>query len=74
MLLIRDCVETEAVMDSLPVPPKLEELRHRLRLIRIYVSRLHSPALDDLDSLLSVAESEVERALSEARRQQTGHG
>jgi len=66
--------KTEAAMDSLPIPNKLEELRHRLRLIRIYVSRLHSPALDDLDSLLSVAESEVERALSEARRQRASRG
>jgi hypothetical protein len=56
-------------MEHMPHPAKLEELRHRLRLIRIYIARLEAPVLDDLDSLLSVAESEVERALIDSRRQ-----
>ena len=59
-------------MEGLPAPKKLEDLRHRLRLIRIYIARLDAPALNDLDSLLSVAEAEVERALSDARRKQAG--
>jgi hypothetical protein len=61
--------EPETIMEHLPHPAKLEELRHRLRLIRIYIARLEAPALDDVDSLLSVAESEVERTLMDARRQ-----
>ena len=60
-------------MESVPHPAKLEELRHRLRLVRIYIARLEAPALNDVDSLLSVAESEVERALTDARRQETKH-
>ena len=59
-------------MEGLPAPKKLEDLRHRLRLIRIYIARLDAPALNDLDSLLSVAEAEVERALSDAGRKQAG--
>lgn len=61
-------------MDGLPAPRKLEDLRHRLRLVRMYIARLDAPALNDLDSLLSVAEAEVERTLSDARRQQSGAG
>jgi hypothetical protein len=61
-------------MSELPAPMKLEDLRHRLRLIRISIARLKAPALDDLDSLLSVAESEVERALSDARRERCSGG
>jgi hypothetical protein len=62
------------VMEGLPAPTNLEDLRHRLRLIRIYIARLNAPALNDLDSLLSVAESEVERALSDARRDRGSAG
>jgi len=61
-------------MEGLPAPTNLEDLRHRLRLIRIYIARLNAPALNDLDSLLSVAESEVERALSDARRDRGSAG
>lgn len=48
---------------------KLQDLRHKLRLMRIQIARLKNPALNDLDSLLSVAEAEVERAVTDSRRQ-----
>jgi hypothetical protein len=59
-------------MNALPAPASLEDLRQRLRLMRIYIAQLDAPVLSDLDSLLSVAEAEVERALSYASREQDG--
>ena len=45
----------------LPNPDELLELRHRLRLLRIYVASLKSPELTDIDSLMHVAEAELDR-------------
>ena len=44
-------------------PDGLDELRHRLRLLRAYIAQLKNPALNDVDALLSVAEAELERAM-----------
>ena len=44
----------------------LEELRRRLRLIRLYIAQMKNPALNDVDALLSVAEAEVGRAMGAA--------
>lgn len=41
--------------------------------MRIFIAGLDCAALNDLDSLLSVAESEVERTLTDSRRQDTRH-
>jgi hypothetical protein len=60
-------------MEPLPHPSKLDELRRRLRRMRIFIAGLDCAALNDLDSLLSVAESEVERTLTDSRRQDTRH-
>ena len=50
----------------------LEELRERLRLIRVYIAQLKNPALNDLDALLSVAEAELERAIGDGKPAQWG--
>ena len=47
-----------------PPPSKLKDLRKRLRAIRKDIAGLNSKSLTDADSLLSVAESEVDRAIS----------
>jgi len=60
-------------MEPLPPPSKLDELRRRLRRMRIFIAGMDCPALNDLDSLLSVAESEVERALTDSLRQDARH-
>jgi hypothetical protein len=44
-----------------PNPTELLELRHRLRLLRIYLASLNSIELIDVDSLLHVAEAELDR-------------
>ena len=41
----------------------LDELRHRLQLLRAYIATLKKPELNDLDALLSVAEAELKRLL-----------
>jgi hypothetical protein len=51
-------------MPPLPQSYEMDELRNRLRLMRIYMARLNNPALNDLDALLSVAEAELQRAIS----------
>ena len=56
-------------MTDLPSVDELEQLRDRLRLMRAYIARLESAPLNDLDALLSVAEAEVERAISASGRQ-----
>lgn len=56
-------------MTDLPSVDELEQLRDRLRLMRVYIARLESAPLNDLDALLSVAEAEVERAISASGRQ-----
>jgi len=40
---------------------ELKEVRAALRLLRIKIAAINDPALLDVDSLLSVAEAEVER-------------
>ena len=55
-------------MTDLPSVEKLEELRDRLKLMRIDIAHLNSAQLSDLDALLSVAEAEVERAITASQR------
>ena len=43
---------------------ELKEVRAALRLLRIKIAAINDPALLDVDSLLSVAEAEVERVAS----------
>jgi hypothetical protein len=49
-------------MDKPLQPAKLEELRTGLRSMRRLIARMNNRALRDTDSLLSVAEAELERA------------
>jgi len=44
-----------------PNSDEMLELRRRLGLLRIYVASLSSPELTDIDSLLHVAEAELDR-------------
>lgn len=55
-------------MADLPSVEKLEELRDRLKLMRIEIAHLNSAQLSDLYALLSVAEAEVERAITASQR------
>jgi hypothetical protein len=45
----------------LPTPDELLELKHRLRRMRAYIASLNSLELTDIDSLIHVAEAELER-------------
>jgi len=45
----------------LPNPDELLELRRRLRFVRIYLASLKSIELTDVDSLVHVAEAELDR-------------
>ena len=51
-------------MDKPLQPAKLEELRKGLRSMRRLIGRMDNRALGDTDSLLSVAEAELDRAIS----------
>jgi len=42
----------------------LDDIRHRLQLLRASIAKLKKPELDDLDALLSVAEAELQRLLA----------
>lgn len=55
-------------MTDLPSIEKLEELRDRLKIMRVYIAHINSAQLSDLDALLSVAEAEVERAITASQR------
>ena len=50
-------------MQTEPQRDELEEMRQRIRLLRAQIAGLNNPELTDLDSLLSVAEAEIERAM-----------
>jgi hypothetical protein len=52
----------------LPNPEDLKELRHRLRLLRAYIASLKSLELIDIDSLMHVAEAELDRLKISHRR------
>ena len=45
--------------------PNHDELRRRLRLLRAYIARLQDPELREVDTLLSVAEGELDRTVTE---------
>lgn len=55
----------------MPPPNELQELRKRLRLLRIFVADLNRIELVDIDSLLAVAEAELNR-FTGIPRQQSG--
>jgi len=44
-----------------PQTNELDDLRHRLRLLRASIAKLKKPELADVEALLSVAEAELER-------------
>ncbi|MDW6023158.1 hypothetical protein SAZ10_15470 [Mesorhizobium sp. BAC0120] len=55
-------------MQTEPLRDELEEMRQRIRLLRAEIADLSIPELTDLDSLLSVAEAEIERAMPRPER------
>jgi hypothetical protein len=55
-------------MQTEPQRDELELMRQRIRLLRAQIAGLNNLELTDLDSLLSVAEAEIERAML-ARKQ-----
>jgi hypothetical protein len=50
-------------MQTEPLRDELEAMRQRIRLLRAEIAGLSIPELTDLDSLLSVAEAEIDRAM-----------
>ena len=50
-------------MQAGPQRNEMEELRQRIRILRAEIAELNNSALTDLDSLLSVAEAEIDRAM-----------